>query len=945
MAAKDIFEENIRRLIQSAGPELHIPAARKIQILERLTGGLAATGTVREDKSIHKKAVKSMMAGLAVAAVLVVAAIVVIYQFGNAKSVKLVGCRVYSLRQANYQVLGPRRIALERGEIFVEVCPAEEKVVVETPAGAATALGTKFYVKTNEREEQEMNKAKFMTTVMVVSGIVQLSNSYGAEKAGSGEVMAAAVDSAPRKQVEDLGARFSKYYEKVEVAARPSIPGYSLPLDLSKVVNFEKAGGQLGLAADEPLLKANGFVVVAHGGEDIVAPYERLKDMEIPIFVTADTLLHLYHVQFDESLKDIEEREFYDDLEKLSKAMQAESLRFYNHVFGGNKEKQEVARLLVGYASVAAALLEDGPNLTIPECVEEEVHAELDLIEAHQGFADSPLFKYAEDYSQYVPRGHYTRSEKLKRYFKAMIWYGRTTFLLKGGEPHGPDKPYLVSAAEATRQTAAAALLTQQWIAHDKLPAGRPVKEVLERIYTVTAFYVGLADDLGFEEYEYGIKQVGIGPLPSTKLPILYEAYHDALRAELAKLKAPAIYGGTGGQVTADEQARPEELLKALDKSTGFRLMGQRFIPDSYMMGKLVFPTVGAPNRKGMFTYVMTPNGPIRGFARGLDVMAVLGSGRARELLRELGDNDYGSNESGTNLKYEVVFKRLKHQFDALAESDWNRNIYWCWLHALKPLLKDFGQGYPTFMTTQAWRDKSLTTALASWAQLRHDTILYAKPSYAVATGGTGPKPVEGYVEPVPEFYARMLALTRITMKGLNEMNVLTPLAIDRLKGLEKIIARLLKISDKELANRELTKDDYRFIRNFGKELEKVTGNCPSLQKEMTEAYASDDLERYHELEKIARSESSMKTTLIADVHTDQNSGKALEEGTGYVDMIVICYLQPDGRLVLGAGPVLSYYEFKHPMQDRLTDEKWRQLLESPDAPPRPVWVTSFLRK
>ncbi|MDY6822077.1 MAG: DUF3160 domain-containing protein [Deferribacterota bacterium] len=30
-------------------------------------------------------------------------------------------------------------------------------------------------------------------------------------------------------------------------------------------------------------------------------------------------------------------------------------------------------------------------------------------------------------------------------------------------------------------------------------------------------------------------------------------------------------------------------------------------------------------------------------------------------------------------------------------------------------------------MNTDAWQLKELTTALASWSQLRHDTILYAK--------------------------------------------------------------------------------------------------------------------------------------------------------------------------------------------------------------------------
>jgi len=46
-----------------------------------------------------------------------------------------------------------------------------------------------------------------------------------------------------------------------------------------------------------------------------------------------------------------------------------------------------------------------------------------------------------------------------------------------------------------------------------------------------------------------------------------------------------------------------------------------------------------------------------------------------------------------------------------------------------------------------------------------------------------------------------------------------------------------------------------------------MTGKYPSLQKEMAETYQKDDIERYCELEKIMCSKSSMKITLITDVH------------------------------------------------------------------------------
>src|SRR5262249_53425549 len=113
------------------------------------------------------------------------------------------------------------------------------------------------------------------------------------------------------------------------------------------------------------------------------------------------------------------------------------------------------------------------------------------------------------------------------------------------------------------------------------------------------------------------------------------------------------------------------------------------------------------------------------------------------------------------------------------------------------------------------------------------------------------------------------------------------------------------------------------FIRNFGERLEGVV-----VPPEPGQAASR-----------------SMKTTLVADVHTDQNTEQVLEEATGYVDLGVFVYRQPDGRLVLGAGPGRRYFAVKHPMKDRLTDEKWRDLLGSKDAPARPEWAKEYLSK
>ncbi len=108
-----------------------------------------------------------------------------------------------------------------------------------------------------------------------------------------------------------------------------------------------------------------------------------------------------------------------------------------------------------------------------------------------------------------------------------------------------------------------------------------------------------------------------------------------------------------------------------------------------------------------------------------------------------------------------------------------------------------------------------------------------------------------------------------------------------------------------------LTEEDYEFIRDFGANLDSLVAGVTAKGKE---------------------------TTIVADVHTDCNTEMVLEEGVGYVDLILVAYIVPDGRIILGAGPVFSYYEFKHPMDDRLTDEKWKEMLRS-NPPERPGWV------
>jgi hypothetical protein len=562
----------------------------------------------------------------------------------------------------------------------------------------------------------------------------------------------------------------------------PSLPPTTMPLSPPAIGNFEDFTAEVTLSPEaEEMLLTNGFVVIRNplfgGGEDIQEAYDDLKDRDLPIFVTTDSLLHLYHIQFGETLRRIEEDEFFADIWELTAALLDDAVEKRGSASG---DLEEALERNAAFLAVGLRLLEPAGDQVcsgseyecngwqtqfteeeaeafsahVPSFTEEFVDAELALIGAAGGFETSPLFLYIEDYSQYVPRGHYTRSEKLKNYFKTLMWYGRMSFLLKSRlieDAHVSQDP----ERDADIQTMQAALLAAALAENPEL------RQIWDRIYSVTSFYVGLSDDLTFYEYLEAMNAVFGAAFDPDDLDSVTV---DSLKARLAEYRSPRIYGGTGN-CSIPPPYTPEQADQCLEDTKGMRLMGQRFVPDSYVFSNLVGPYTGDFTGSGEpFTLV----GTIRGFPRGLDIMAMLGSQRAAALLEEAGDRDYE--------KYDEAFDALREELDGFSEQQWNGNLTMAWLSSLRPLLEAFGEGYPSFMRSEAWLDKELVTALASWTEQRHDTILYAKQSYTMDASADFPYPPQataGYVEPVPHFYNRLLALTRMTREGLDAMGVL----------------------------------------------------------------------------------------------------------------------------------------------------------------------------
>ncbi len=226
-------------------------------------------------------------------------------------------------------------------------------------------------------------------------------------------------------------------------------------------------------------------------------------------------------------------------------------------------------------------------------------------------------------------------------------------------------------------------------------------------------------------------------------------------------------------------------------------------------------------------------------------------------------------------------------------------------------------------MRTQAWLRKDMHTALSSWTELKHDTILYAKQVMAEMGGGPMDEPPKGYVEPNPEMYARLLALTEMTLSGLQDRGLLDTTTQGNLESLRDELEFLLDISQRELSGGEITADDYWRIQYFGGWLEALTVAAadPAIPEEGS-GYLEDQ-----------------KSALVADVATGM--GRVLEEGVGYPTNIYVVSPVAPYRITVGA--VYTYYEFEVLPENRMTDEDWQQMLESGNAPEPPEWTSSFI--
>ncbi|MCB0746991.1 MAG: DUF3160 domain-containing protein, partial [Ignavibacteriae bacterium] len=602
-------------------------------------------------------------------------------------------------------------------------------------------------------------------------------------------------------------------------------------------------------------------------------------------------ILHAFHTTYDKILKDTELNILIGKLDELITSLQNNFPDLKSNV-STQADLDIMLKDLDIYLTVAKKLL---TGSTIPY-YEENVSAVDDLIKdiESEEFVTRPLFSESLrkiDFSQFKPRGHYDDEvyPQLANYFKTMMWFGKIELYLIA--PKSFDE---VPIEDVQRQIIMSALFSE-------LIALSNQRELFDEIEFIIRTFVGEQDNVTLPDLNEVLTEASITSVDLLLDTLVVKEFQNVLKTK--------AYAGQKilSQILMSDPMSPDKI----ESASAFMPFGQRFVIDSYVTGNVVYDKT---EKKRMLPST-------------LDILFALGNDASVQLLKnELDTYEYSSNLAA-----------VRYLIDSYDSDFWKNSIYNLWLNSIKSLNPPEDRtSLPNFMQTAAWWQQKMNSQLASWTELRHDNLLYAKQSY---TGGVTCSYPFSYVEPVPDFFNSMGFTATETSKKINTIPSFDSETKEKInshfKYWELIMDTLETIAQKELDKVELDENEKGF-------LSRMLYNNPQGMCGVPE-----HIGWYPSLYYYNKEEMNESNFLVADYHTAPTDasgnfvGWVKHAGTGPIDLAIIIAKNSANQDVAFIGPVSSYFEFTSNDFLRLTDDEWKNsyLLQSV----RPNWTNIYL--
>jgi hypothetical protein len=685
----------------------------------------------------------------------------------------------------------------------------------------------------------------------------------------------------------------------------------------------------------------NGFVVSERlGTYSFADAYYRIFNDDLPVFVTADSVLHAWHRTYISMLEELEELYLATLLEKVITNMAAQLPPTWQQ-YGSGPLRSSILDADY-FLTVARSLWTGQPALTTLGIPGNDARVSTTLAAiSNQTLQSVYIFdQYTRrqvDFSQFIVRGHYNNSDRLRRYFKTMMWCGRIDLRVATFFPNKEDD---------IRQLGAAVVLH-----HLLMQSGQ--SDNWSSIEHLTRVFVGITDSMTFAELGALLDNAGIrSPADVPDLVTLTNLQTRLLTGELG-------LQGIRGDIFYSPFSRDQIKLPR-----SFTVCGQKFVMDSWAFSEVTYDSILWSPSDGMN---IIGGKVVRRKPSCLDVaFSIFGNDQTvPDLISRITSTNGVRWRDG--LPYQHNLSAVRNVIDSQDDSIWSRNIYTGWLGALRALSAPTADPqYPEAMRTRAWGMKTLNAQLASWTELRHDTLLYVQQSY---TGTILCDYPAGFVEPRPEFWKRMRMLANISanaIAGLRLSGTITlsnrdtnsysyPVTYDlaAIKNHElgfrtnfaSQMVTLQTLAVKELGQQPFSQAETNFLKDI---VEQHITYSPT-GRQFNGWYPGLFYPNAYQVYPFGAGEGSdMWDAMVADVHTDApdafvgDPGAVIHEAIGNVHLLLIAVDNGPDRMVY-AGPVLSHYEFEKPMNVRMTDGEWKANLQGGQKPPSPEWTRSYL--
>lgn len=633
-----------------------------------------------------------------------------------------------------------------------------------------------------------------------------------------------------------------------------------------------------GVDANHPLrakLAQNGFAVQTERNVPSFAyGYAEIYAADLPVFVSADMVLEAIFRSHDKILQALEKQALKPRLARVLDSMRT-ALIARPSAF-----EPEVASDLNFFLGVALSLL----NGHVDARESADVRSYYDDAVNAAGEKQRILFGVERrmDFSQFKPRGHYAGDPDLERYFRAMIWLGRTDFRLIETLSDGQQ-------VLRRRQV-------ESVVALRRLLDANAYADYLAIDRAVSAF-VGEHDYMTVQQVDELLAALDS---PSGVAGVDDEALASAI-----------VAGGFGAQRIASQVMRRSPGSNTFPLSMSFALFGQRYTVDSHVFSNLVYDRL-----------------PTRVVPNPLDVgFAALGNDQALGLLGDELDNEE---------KFAGELSGMRFLVDQHPAEYWASSLYTNWMSALRTLSPTAtpAEDLPAVARTEIWGRRLLNTQLSSWAQLRHNNVLYVKQSY---TAGATCEYPDAYVDPYPDFFKAVVKFAERAQALLGDLAIEGDLG----EKAQNYFARVARINQTLADMAELQRTGMPHSAEhmaFINQAVTMNVNCDGSVLGHTGWYSELHFDALQAVE---------ANPIITDVHTDVGgnlpvgrNASVLHVATGLPRMMVLTVDSCNGPRAY-AGIISSYHEKLQDGLVRWTDEEWKQ--QAYNAQPVVPWLEPVL--